>query len=120
MLSGMTTEPEDPLDRITVSPRRFAAVLAALALLAGLALALVPVDVAAPDPATATQVSCGNAIGGVEAAALVDGLGEDYRPTTVAYVAMCEEALDHRGMVAALLFFGGLATAVGLGVVRRR
>lgn len=112
----MTT---DPLDQITLTPRRFGAVLAFLGLLLGLVLALVPVGVAGPDPLTGTGVTCGNVVGGVETAWVVDDLGEDYRPTTVAYVGMCERAIDARALAAWPLLFGGLLGIVALGVVRR-
>ncbi|WP_436493551.1 hypothetical protein [Actinokineospora sp. HUAS TT18] len=115
----MSTEPEDPLDRITLSPARFAAVLVVVALLLGLVLALVPVKVASPAVARPAKVSCGNTIGGVETRSIVEGLGED-RAATVDYIDMCERAISERTTVSWLLFFGGLVGGIGMGVVRRR
>lgn len=112
----MTT---DPLDQITLTPRRFGAVLAFLGLLLGLVLAMVPVGVAGPDPASGAGVTCGNVVGGVETAWVVEDLGEDYRPTTLAYLGMCERAVDARSIAAWPLLFGGLLAVVALGVVRR-
>ncbi|MGW5054833.1 hypothetical protein [Actinokineospora sp. NPDC004072] len=109
----------DPLDQITLTPRRFAGVLALLALLLGLALALVPVRVAGPDPAAARSVTCGNAVGGVETAWIVDDLGHDIRSLTVDYIGICEQAVGSRGTKASLLFAGGLLGIIALGVVRR-
>ncbi|GGS15409.1 MULTISPECIES: hypothetical protein [Actinokineospora] len=109
----------DPLDQITLSPRRFAAVLASLALLLGLVLAIVPVWVAGPDPGRPGSVNCGNAVGGVETAWIVEDLGHDVRVVTIEYIAICEQAVDGRGTKASLLFLGGLLGIIGLGVVRR-
>lgn len=115
----MSTEPEDPLDRITLSPRRFAAVLSVAALLLGLVLALAPVRVANVDVAR-PKVTCGNTFGGAETRSIVNGLGEDSRPMTVAYIDLCERAISERTNVSWVLLFGGLISGVGLGVVRRR
>ncbi|MGQ0836961.1 hypothetical protein [Actinokineospora sp.] len=115
----MSTAPDDPLAHVTLSPRRFAAVLATVGLLLGLLLALLPVRVAGPDPAKPAAVSCGNAIGDVETRAVVDSLGFDDRPTTVAYVDICERAISDRRTTTSLLFFGGVIGIVALGVVRR-
>ncbi|HVK20474.1 MAG TPA: hypothetical protein VM677_03860 [Actinokineospora sp.] len=116
----MSTEPEDPLDRITVNPRRFAAALLVAAILVGLILALVPVRVASPETAHPGKVACGNTLGGVETRSVVEGLGRDDRPVTVSYIDMCERAISERTTVSWLLFFGGLLGGVGMGVVRRR
>jgi hypothetical protein len=116
----MSTEPDDPLDRITLSPRRFAAALAVVAILLGLLLALVPVRVASPDEARAAKVTCGNTIGGVETWSVVEGVGDHDRGATIAYIDICERAISERTTVSWGLFFGGLVTGVGLGVIRRR
>ncbi|CRK61353.1 hypothetical protein [Alloactinosynnema sp. L-07] len=116
----MSTEPEDPLDRVTLSPARFAATLAVIALLLGLILALIPVRVASPNAAAPGKVSCGNTIGGVETRSVVEGLGANDRPVTVAYIDMCERAISGRTTVSWLLFFAGLVGGIGLGVVRKR
>ena len=109
----------DPLDQITLTPRGFAGVLALLGLLLGLVLALVPVGVAGPDPARPTTVTCGNVIGGVETAWIVEDLERDVRPTTISYIGMCEQAVESRTTKALVLFLGGLLGIVALGVVRR-
>jgi hypothetical protein len=112
----------DPLAKITLSPRAFAAVLATVALLVGLILALVPVSVAGPDGANPSTVSCGNTIGGVESDSIAAGLGDAAadRATMVSYVDMCERATGERVFYAWPLFFGGGLVIVWLGVVRRK
>src|SRR5689334_25425340 len=83
----------DPLEKVTLTPRGFAAVLAAAALLLGLILALLPVHVAGPDPAHPARISCGNTVGGVETDLIGRGLGQVDTQTTVSYVDMCERAI---------------------------
>jgi len=113
-------EEPDPLAAITMPPRAFIAVLAAVAFLLGLVLALVPVHVAGPDPASTARVSCGNTIGRVEPASIARGLGETDRQTMVTYIDMCERAISDRIDASWPLFFGGLLVIVWLGVVRQR
>jgi hypothetical protein len=109
----------DPLARISLTPRRFAAVLATAGLLLGLVLALTPVHVAGLDQTRATSVSCGNTIGGVETPLLSDDLG-DVGPTVIAtYVGTCQEAIGTRLIFAWPMFFAGMVGIVWLGVVRR-
>jgi hypothetical protein len=112
----------DPLAKITLSPRGFAAVLATAALLVGLILALVPVHVAGPDGANPSKLSCGNTIGGVESDSIAAGLGDAAadRTTMVSYVDMCERATGERVFYAWPLFFGGGLAIMWLGVVRRK
>lgn len=112
----MTT---DPLDQITLTPRGFGAAVALLAVLVGLVLALVPVGVAHPDPASDHGVTCGNAIGGAETDWIVEDLGYNVQTTTVAYIALCEEATTSRATKAWLLFAGGLVGMLALGALRR-
>src|SRR5262249_23048682 len=83
-------EPPDPLAKITLTPRAFTALLAAVALLLGLILAIIPVHVTGPDPVRPTAVSCGNTIGGVESGSVAANLNQPDRPTMVAYLEMCE------------------------------
>jgi hypothetical protein len=109
----------DPLDQITLRPRTFAAVLVCAAMVIGLVFALIPVRVSSPTITTATKVSCGNSLGGVETPQLNDALGRPDRPTLVSYIDMCERAIDTRAELAWTLFFGGLIGALWLGVVRR-
>ncbi|WP_026425136.1 hypothetical protein [Actinokineospora inagensis] len=113
----MSAQP-DPLAQITLSPRAFAAVLAAIALVTGLVLAIVPVTVA--HPANDASVACGNTFGGVETTALTEALGTPERQEVVTYIDMCERAIGNRGDYATTLFFGGLIGILILGVVRRR
>ncbi len=108
----------DPLDQITLTPRGFGAALAFLAVVIGLVLALVPVGVAHPDPASSHGVTCGNAIGGAETDWIVDDLGYDVQATTVAYIALCEEATTSRATKAWLLFAAGLVGLFALGALR--
>lgn len=117
---GEASPDPDPLAKITLSPRGFAAVLATAALLVGLVLALVPVHVAGPDGANPSKISCGNSIGGVESDSIAAGLGSADRPTMVSYVDMCERATGERVFYSWPLFFGGGLGIVWLGVVRRR
>ncbi|PPK70448.1 hypothetical protein V5P93_000671 [Actinokineospora auranticolor] len=107
----------DPLAQITVSKRVFAAVLAGVALVTGLVLAIVPVSVAHPVPNR--TVTCGNTFGGAESASVVADLDRPTRTEVVSYIDICERAISGRADYAVLLFFGGLATLIGLGVVRR-
>lgn len=111
--------PVDPLASITLTPRRFAAVLAVAGLLLGLVLALVPVHVASLDETRASSVSCGNTIGGVETPLLAEDLG-DVEPSVIAtYVGTCQEAIGTRLLFAWPMFFAGMIGIVWLGVVRR-
>ena len=114
------TEQPDPLDRITLPPRVFVAVLASIALLTGLVLALVPVRVSAMNTTTTTRVSCGNILGGVETPRLASALGNPEPLILVAYVAMCDRSLDARATPAWTLFFGGMVGWIWLGAGRRR
>src|SRR5437660_1298790 len=86
----------DPLAAVMLTPRGFAAVLAAAALLLGLILALLPVRVAGPDPAHPSRVSCGNTVGSVETDSIGAGLGTADRQTVVSYVNICEQAMGER------------------------
>jgi hypothetical protein len=111
---------QDPLAKITVTPRALAAVLAAAALLVGLVLAIVPVRVAGPDPVNPTKVSCGNTLGGVETGRMAGSLPKPTdQPTVVSYVDMCERAVSNRVFYSWPLFFGGGLGIIWLGVVRR-
>jgi hypothetical protein len=111
---------EDPLAKIMLTPRAFAAVLAAAALLIGLVLAIVPVHVSGPDPVNPTKVSCGNTLGGVETNRMAAGLPSPTESTVVSYVDMCERAVSNRVFYSWPLFFGGGLGIIWLGVVRRR
>ncbi|WP_026316242.1 hypothetical protein [Actinokineospora enzanensis] len=118
----MSTDPaavpaRDPLAQVTMPPRVFAAVMAGLALVAGLVLAIVPVGVAGPVPNS--RVTCGNTLGGVETGRVVADLGRPQRAETVAYVDMCERAIGNRGDYAVILFVGGVIGILALGVIRR-
>jgi hypothetical protein len=113
------SEPSDPLAKITLTPRRFAAVLAGAGMLLGLILALVPVHVASLDDAEATSVSCGNTIGGVETPLLADGLGNDEPSVLATYVGTCQDAIGTRLLFAWPMFFAGMIGIAWLGVVRR-
>jgi hypothetical protein len=110
----------DPLDKVTLTPRGFASVLAAAALLLGLILALLPVHVAGPDPAHPSRISCGNTVGGVETDSIGAWLGPADRPTTVSYVDMCERAMGERVFYSWPLFLAGGLGIIWLGVVRSR
>jgi hypothetical protein len=113
-------DPPDPLAKITLTPRGFAAVMATAALLIGLLLALLPVRVANADLANPTRVSCGNTVGGAEADSIAQGLGQVDRQTLVTYVDLCERSIADRTFFAWPLFFGGGLGIIWLGVVRRR
>jgi hypothetical protein len=110
----------DPLAKVTLTPRGFAAVLAAAALLLGLVLALLPVHVAGPDPAHPNRVSCGNTVGGVETDVIGTGLGSADRQTVVSYVNICEQAMGERVFYSWPLFLAGGLGIIWLGVVRTR
>lgn len=116
----------DPLAKITLSPRGFAALLAGVGLLVGLILALVPVHVAGPDPARPASITCGNTIGGVETDIVGGGLdqqspqGQRDPGITVSYVDMCERAIADRTFYAWPMFFAGGLTIIWLGAVRQR
>ena len=111
---------EDPLAKVTLSPRGFASVLAGAALLLGLVLGLLPVHVAGPDPWHPTKISCGNTIGGVETDGIGAGLGQADRSTVVSYVDMCERAIGERVFYSWPLFLAGGLGIIWLGVVRPR
>jgi len=115
-----TVDDVDPLAKVTLTPRGFASVLAAAALLLGLILALLPVHVAGPDPAHPAQISCGNTVGGVETDVLGAGLGQADRQTTVSYVDMCERAMGERVFYSWPLFMAGGLGIIWLGMVRVR
>lgn len=115
----MIEEP-DPLAKITMSPRGFVALLATIALLVGLLLALLPIQVAAPDPAEARSVSCGNTIGGVESDSVAAALDQPDRTTLVSYIDMCERGISNRIFYAWPMFFCGGLVIIYLGVVRTR
>ncbi|HET9140632.1 hypothetical protein [Actinophytocola sp.] len=118
-LEQVDAEAPDPLAKITLTPRAFAAVLATLALLVGLLLALLPVRVAGSDPASPASVTCGNTIGGVETDMVAGGLDSPDQPTVVAYVAMCERAIADRVLFSWPMFFLGGLVIIAMGVVRR-
>ena len=109
----------DPLAKITLTPRGFAALLATIGLLLGLILAIVPIHVAGPDPAKPVSVSCGNTIGGVEPASVAANLDNPDRATMVDYVSMCETAIGDRTFYAWPMFLAGALTIIWMGVVRR-
>ncbi len=109
----------DPLAKVTLTPRAFVALLAALGLLLGLLMAVLPVHVAAPDPAHPATVSCGNTIGGAEPATIAANLGQPDRPTMVNYIGMCESAISTRTVLSWPLFLAAALTIVYLGTVRR-
>ena len=116
---GEPPEPSDPLAKITLTPRRFAAVLAGAGFLLGLLLALVPVHVATLDTEQATSVSCGNTIGGVETPLLAQDLGNEEPSVLATYVGTCQDAIGTRLLFAWPMFFAGMIGIVWLGVVRR-
>ena len=116
---GPPAQAADPLAQITLTPRRFAAVLVAVALLLGLVLALVPVRVANPDP-TAGSVTCGNTVGGVETRWITDDLRSTDRPTVVSYIGICEEVVGDRGTTTLVLLTLGVVGGLALTVVRWR
>lgn len=110
----------DPLDKVTLTPRGFASVLAAAALLLGLILALLPVHVAGPDPARPSQISCGNTVGGVETDLIGNGLGQADQQTVVSYVEICEQAVGERVFYSWPLFMASGLGIIWLGTVRVR
>jgi hypothetical protein len=114
------TEPVDPLARITLAPRTFVAALATIALLVGLALALLPVRVSTPDTASTVKVSCGNTLGGVETPRVAAALDRPSEEVLVSYIAMCDRAIDARATPSWILFFGGMLGWIWLGVVRTK
>lgn len=117
--TGPAPQPEDPLARVTMRPRTFGALLAGVALVAGLILGVAPVRVAGPTP-DGPAVTCGAAVGGAETRLIANGITDRDRDTIVSYVDICERALDTRGVIAALLFFSGVLGVGWLGVIRRR
>jgi len=121
--TGGAAQPQDPLAAVTMRPRTFGALLAAVALFTGLILGVAPVRVAGPDP-DGPSVTCGSAVGGAETRRIADGVAhgtaDPDRDTIVSYVDICERTLDTRGVIAALLFFPGVLGIGWLGVVRRR
>lgn len=111
--------PPDPLAKIMMRPRTFAAVLAIAALLIGLLLALLPVRVANSDVANPGQVSCGNTIGGVETGPLGAELDRPSPSVLATYVNTCESAIATRLAFSWPMFFAGALAIVWSGVVRR-
>ncbi len=109
----------DPLAKITLTPRGFAALLATIALLLGLLLALIPVHVAGPNPAKPVSVSCGNTIGGVETGSVAANLESPDKIVMATYVGTCERAISDRLFYSWPLFFIGGLVIIWLGVVRR-
>src|SRR2546429_1388780 len=93
---GVTGTEPDPLARITLPPRGFGATLAAVALVLGLILAIIPVHVAGNDPAAPNSVVCGNTIGGVEIGTMSGGLHDADRASVATYVNTCETAIAER------------------------
>ncbi|ONI78652.1 hypothetical protein ALI144C_27970 [Actinosynnema sp. ALI-1.44] len=111
---------EDPLAKITLTPRVFVASLASIALVVGLVLGLVPVRVSTLDTVATVKVSCGNTLGGVETPRLAASLGNPEKPILVEYVSMCDRGIDARALPAWTLFFGGMLGWIWLGAGRRR
>jgi len=120
-MTAPTDEPDavDPLAKVMMTPRTFAAVLAVAALLLGLLLALMPVRVANADPARPGYVTCGNTIGGVETGPLGAELGRPSREVIATYVNTCESAVATRLAYSWPLFFAGALAIVWSGVVRK-
>lgn len=116
---GDQAQQPDPLARITLTPRRFASLLAGAGLLLGLVLGLAPVHVASLDEARASSVSCGNTVGGVETPLLTQDLGDAGPAVVATYVGTCQEAIGTRLVFAWPMFFAGMIGVVWLGVVRR-
>lgn len=110
----------DPLAKVMMTPRTFGAVLAVTAVLLGLLLALLPVQVADGDvighPGFAT---CGTTIGGVETGPLSAGLGRPEPDVLATYVSTCESAVAVRQAWSWPMFFAGVLAIVWSGVVRR-
>lgn len=111
--------PADPLATITLRPRTYAALLAAVGLVLGLLLAILPVHVAGLDAAQQTSVSCGNTIGGVETPLIGADLGEVDPAVLATYVGTCQDAISTRLMFSWPMFFAGMLGILWLGVVRR-
>jgi hypothetical protein len=113
-------EPADPLAKVMLAPRTFAAVLAVVALLVGLVLVLVPLRVSTLDTTRATKLSCGNILGGVETPQVAGALGQPTDEIVLAeYVHMCEDSMNARTYPAWGLFFAGMFGCVWLVAVRR-
>jgi hypothetical protein len=119
VVPGMAEPEPDPLAKITLSPRGFAALMATVALLVGLLLALIPVHVAGPDPANPVSVSCGNTIGGTETGSVAANLNNPDRATMIGYIGLCDRAISDRVFYSWPLFFAGGFVIIWLGVVRR-
>lgn len=111
---------QDPLARVTMRPRTFAAILAIAALLIGLLLALLPVRVANADVARPGFVTCGTTIGGVETGPLGAELGRPSKAVVATYVNTCESAIATRLAYSWPLFFAGALAIVWSGVVRTK
>jgi hypothetical protein len=110
----------DPLAKVTLSPRTFAAVLAVAGLLVGLVLVLIPLRVSTLDTTRTTKLSCGNILGGVETPQVAAALGKPVDEIVLAeYVHMCEDSMNARTYPAWTLFFGGMLGCVWLAAVRR-
>jgi hypothetical protein len=119
-LAPASTEPPDPLAKVTLAPRTFAAVLFVIALLVGLVLVLIPLRVSTLDTARTTKVSCGNILGGVETPQVAGALGKPTDELVLAqYVHMCEDSINARTYPAWGLFFAGMIGCVWLAAVRR-
>src|SRR5690349_16670618 len=87
----------DPLAKVTLGPRTFAAVLAIAGLLIGLVLVLVPLRVSTLDTTKTTKLSCGNILGGVETPQVAAALGKPIDQMVLAeYVHMCEDSMNAR------------------------
>lgn len=111
--------PADPLAKVMMTPRTFAAILAITALLLGLLLALLPVRVANADAAAPGFATCGTTIGGVETGPLSADLGNPDPDVLATYVSTCESAIAVRQAWSWPLFFAGALAIVWSGVVRR-
>jgi hypothetical protein len=112
--------PVDPLARVTMRPRTFAAILAIAALLLGLLLALLPVRVANADVARPGFATCGTTIGGVETGPLSGDLGRPNEAVMATYVNTCESAIATRLAYSWPLFFAGALAIAWSGVVRKK
>lgn len=120
-LSPAPIEQTDPIAKVTLAPRTFAAVLFLAALVVGLVLVLIPVRVSTLDTSKTTKVSCGNILGGVETPALAAALGRPTDEVVLAqYVHMCEDSTNARTYPAWGLFFAGMFGCVWLVGVRRK
>jgi hypothetical protein len=118
-VGGAHPPPADPLARVTMRPRTFAAIVAVAALLFGLLLALLPVRVANADVTRPGHVTCGNTIGGVETGPLGGDLGRPSAAVVATYVNTCESAIATRLAFSWPLFIVGALAIVWSGVVRR-